>query len=185
MSTGNPNKISEEELIRRLQLKDREALVYLYDHYSAALNGVILRILQDTSLTNEVLQDAFLKIWNKMPDYDARRGRLFTWMLNLTKNLAIDKLRSREISKSKKTEGIDNVVYSYERSHHVSQSTDSIGVKDLVSKLRDEEKVIVDLVYFQGYTQSEVSAKTGIPLGTVKTRLRMALKNLRKITGEG
>lgn len=183
MSQTFKGKITENELVALLKQKDKATLGYLYDNYSAALFGIILRIIQDKKVAEEVLQDAFMKIWDKIDTYDDKKGRLFTWMLNLCRNLAIDKLRSKEIKKVGKTDDIEENVYHVEKDYLVQQSVDGIGVKELLVKLRDEERLILELIYFKGYTQSEVSESQGIPLGTVKTRLRMALINLRKELG--
>lgn len=176
-------QIDQERLVALLKKQDKEAMHYLYDNYSAALYGAISRIVNDDDVAEEVLNDAFLKIWDKIETYDVKKGRLFTWMLNLSRNLSIDKLRSKEIKKVKKTDDISNNVYNVERENLIHQQEESIGVKELLNNLREEEKLIVDLIYFKGYTQSEVSEEHGIPLGTVKTRLRMALKNLRNVLG--
>jgi len=176
-------QIAQNELIALLKKQDKNAMHYLYDNYSAALYGAIVRIVNDEKVAEEVLNDAFLKIWDKIDTYDAKKGRLFTWMLNLTRNLSIDKLRSKEIKKVKKTDDISDNVYNIERDNLIQQREEDIGVKDLLQKLREEERLVVDLVYFRGFTQSEVSDEYAIPLGTVKTRLRMALKNLRNVLG--
>jgi len=177
------NKMEEMELVAQLKQKDKQAMHYLYDNYSAALYGAILRIVEDEKVGEEVLHDALMKIWNKISSFDSKRGRLFTWMLNLSKNLAIDKLRSREIKKVNKTDDIADNVYNVEKENLIHQSEESIGVADLIKKLREEEQLLIKLVYFKGFTQSEISKEYGIPLGTVKTRLRMAMKNLRNILG--
>ena len=183
MPTTSHEKMNESNLVAWLQERDKAALSYLYDHYSAALYGVVIRIVNDEKIAEEVLQDSFMKIWNKIDSYDQGKGRLFTWMLNISKNLAIDKLRSKEIKKVRKTDDIEDNVYNIDQSHLVVQYTDGIGIKELLAKLRPEETFVLDKVYFGGYTQAEVSEQFDIPLGTVKTRLRMALKSLRKELG--
>lgn len=183
MSQRGADKMEEAELVARLKRKDKMALSYLYDHYSGALYGVVMRIVQDEKVAEEVLQDVFMRIWDKIDSYDQSKSRLFTWMFNLSKNMAIDKLRSRELKKAGKTVEIANNVYTLDRDYLVHQNIDSIGLKEVIVKLRDEERLILELVYLKGYTQSEVSESQGIPLGTVKTRLRMALINLRKELG--
>ena len=177
------NKIPQDELVALLKKQDSTAKHYLYDNYSAALYGAIYRIVDDEKVAEEVLNDAFLKIWDKIDTFTAQKGRLFTWMLNMTRNLSIDKLRSKEIKKVKKTDDISDNVYNIERDNLIQQREDDIGVRDLLKKLREEERLVVDLIYFQGFTQSEVADEYNIPLGTVKTRLRMALKNLRSVLG--
>lgn len=159
-------------------------LSYLYDHYSGALFGVIVRIVQKEELAEEVLQDVFLKIWDKIESYDAGKGRLFTWMLNIARNQAIDKLRSREISKSNKTKDIDSLVHIIDNQEQVEQRIDGIGVSEILKALPEEQRFVVDSLYFKGYTQSELAEESGIPLGTVKTRLRSAMQQLRTLVGK-
>lgn len=155
----------------------------MYDNYSGALFGVVKRIIKEEDLAQEVLQDAFLKIWEKIDQYQPDKGRLFTWMLNLTRNLAIDKTRSKEFNKSKKTDWIDIVVGSKSREPIEESYTDGIGVKNLLNELNQDQQFIVEQLYFKGYTQQEVADEFGIPLGTVKTRLRQAMVLLRKTLG--
>lgn len=183
MSQSIKGKIDETELIARLKLQEKIALQYLYDHYSSAIYGVVLRIVQDEKVAEEVLQDAFMKVWNNINSYDPNKGRLFTWMLNISRNLAIDKIRSKEIKKANKTYDIEDNVYQLEGEYLIHQNVDGIGLKEVLVKLRDEEKVLVEAIYFKGYTQAEISKKLDVPLGTVKTRLRMALIKLRKELG--
>jgi RNA polymerase sigma-70 factor (ECF subfamily) len=145
------------------------------------LYGVISRIIKKEDIAEEVLQDAFLKIWDKIDSYDASKGKLFTWMLNISRNLAIDKIRSKEISREVKTSGIDNLVHSVEVSGSVQQNEDAIGVKEILKDLPDDQQFVVEHLYFKGYSQSELAEEFNIPLGTVKTRLRLAMNQLRSI----
>ena len=153
---------------------------YLYDRYSAALNGVIFRVLGQDDIAEEVLQDAFLRIWHKIDTYDPGKGRLFTWMLNVARNLAIDKARSKEISQNRKTNDIDLLVGKVNQTQRVEQEVDAIGLRDVLQRLPDEQRFVVEYLYLRGYTQSELAEEYGIPLGTVKTRLRIAMTELRK-----
>lgn len=171
----------EEELVAQLKAKNKDALSYLYDHYSAALNGVVLRILKNEDLAEEILQDVFLKIWNRIDSYDPGKGRLFTWMLNLARNQAIDKTRSKEMSKGNKTDDIDNLVGNVDKENASEMFVDSIGLTEVLEKLPDDQKFVVEYLYFKGYTQSELAEDHNIPLGTVKTRLRMAMITLRSL----
>lgn len=173
--------IEESSLIAGLRSKDKASLEYLYDHYSGALYGAILRIVRKESVAEEVLQDVFLKIWSRMDNYDPSKGRLFTWMLNLAKNQAIDKIRSKEISRENKTGGIENYVSDVRTGEFAEQRVDSIGLKETLASLPEEQRFIVDHLYLKGYTQAELAEEFNIPLGTVKTRLRIAMKQLRLI----
>lgn len=153
----------------------------MYDHYAAALLGVIARILKKEELAEEVLQDVFLKIWDRIDSYDAEKGRLFTWMLNIARNQAIDKTRSKEFSKGKKTGGIDNYVNRIENEGYVEQRVEGIGLQNLLNALPEDQRFIIDQHYFKGYTQAEIAEEFNLPLGTVKTRMRLAMKELRNL----
>lgn len=174
-------KYSEEELIALLRQEDQNAFSYLYDHYAAALNGIIMRMVDDTQLAEDILQDAFLKIWNNFKQYDHSKGRLFTWMINITRNLTIDTLRSKGYKKQKKISQDENSVTTYQDKNFTSDRFDTIGLRKQIQYLKPDQKVIIDLAYFNGYTQEEISKEMEIPLGTVKTRMRSAIIELRKL----
>ncbi len=137
-------------------------------------------MIKNEDITQEVLQDVFVKIWNKIDQYDAAKGRFFTWMMNLTRNASIDKLRSKEFSRSSKTDSIDDYVYTFDRENSTEMSTDAIGVKSLMDDLVDDQKFVLHKIYFEGFTHTEIAEEYDIPLGTVKSRLRSALKHMRK-----
>lgn len=130
-----------------------------------------------------MLQDVFLKVWDRFELYDSSKGRLFTWLLNVARNQAIDKTRSKEISNERKTRGIENLVNKVERQEYIEQGVDSIGIKEILHGLPEEQQFIVTHLYLKGYTQSELAEEFNIPLGTVKTRLRLAMQQLRKTLG--
>lgn len=181
MASKEFKPIDEQELVSLLKQQDKAALEYLYDHYSAALHGIILRIVKSEEVSQEVLQDAFIKIWKNIPSYDPTKGRLFTWMLNVSRNLAIDKTRSKEIKRQQKTDRPENFVHQVDERNSTEFAPENIGVKELLNNLNSDQRIVVDLLYFQGYTQSEVAREYGIPLGTIKSRLRIAIRELRKI----
>ena len=158
-------------------------MAYLYDHYSSAINGVIYRIVQSEDVAEEVLQDVFLKIWDRFDQYSENKGKLFTWIVNIARNQAIDKTRSKEISKQKKTGNIENFVSRIDDKEYVEQSIDSIGMKSILSSLSEDQRFVVEHLYLKGYSQSELAEEFSIPLGTVKTRLRLAMQQLRIILG--
>lgn len=168
-------------MVTRLKNKEQSALDYLYDHYSGAIYGVVFRILKDEETAEEVLQDVFLKIWDKIDSYDSGKGKLFTWMLNIARNQAIDRTRSRESSQRKKTDDIDYLVNKIDSQENSHLSVDAIGLKEVLLKLPEDQRFIINQLYLQGYTQSEVAEEFDIPLGTVKTRLRLAMNELRSI----
>jgi RNA polymerase sigma factor (sigma-70 family) len=174
-------KYNEEDLIALLQRRDQTAFAYLYDNYSAALNGVIARMVDDTQLAEDILQETFVKIWNNFGQYDAAKGRLFTWMINITRNLTIDTLRSKGYKKQQKISQDENFVSSTQDKNYSTSKFDTIGIRKQVQNLKPDQKIIIDLAYFGGYTQEEISKEMRIPLGTVKTRMRTAIIELRKL----
>lgn len=174
-------KYSEEELVALLQSKDQQAFSYLYDNYAAALNGIIYRMVESRELAEDILQEAFVKIWNNFSSYDTAKGRLFTWMLNITRNLTIDTLRSKGYKKQSKISSDENSVSNLTDDNRMAERFDAMGLRKQLVNLKPEQRSIVDLAYFNGYTQDEISKEMGIPLGTVKTRMRSAIIELRKM----
>jgi RNA polymerase sigma factor (sigma-70 family) len=172
--------LSEEELVLALGNREKVAIEALYDMYSASLYGVISRIVIDTPTAEDVLQETFVKIWNSFSSYSADKGRLFTWMVNIARNLAIDKIRSKDFKNQAKNHELENNVTFIDEQRNTVYKPELMGMKDLVAKLKPEQKSILDLVYFKGYTHVEAADELGIPLGTIKTRLRMAIIELRK-----
>ncbi|SKB35241.1 RNA polymerase sigma factor [Daejeonella lutea] len=173
--------LSEPELIQALRSRDSKGAEALYDMYSAALYGVIYRVVQHEEIAEDLLQEAFVKIWNSISSYDHSKGRLFTWMVNIARNLSIDKTRSKDFRNHSKTEDIENIVLSVDKGFTTSINPETLGLKELVEKLNPDQKVILDLVYFRGFTHVEAAEELDIPLGTVKTRLRNAIITLRKV----
>jgi len=166
---------TEEEILVLLKMKDRKAFNFLYDNYSTALFTIIHKVVNDYCTAQDVLQDVFVKIWARIDQYDNHKGRLYTWMMNIARNAAIDILRSKgEIMKHKICElDADNCRNTTEK------TIDAIGIKGLVLKLRPECKTILEMIYFRGYTIKDVSLSLDLPEGTVKTRLREGINNLR------
>lgn len=171
---------TEQKLITLLQSNDRGAFEYLYDRYSAALYGIILKIVKDEDRAADAMQDTFLKIWKNIRTYNPDRGTLFTWMLNIARNTAIDKLRVEvKTEKVIKLGSLTETELAPSIALYPAQVT--MDLRSFVEMLLPERKVLIDLVYFQGYTQEEASEELAIPLGTVKSRIRKALQELRSV----
>ncbi len=164
-----------------LQRRDEAAFAYLYDNYSGALNGIIFRMVENEQLREDILQEAFLKIWNNFSQYDTSKGRLFTWISNLTRNLTIDTLRSKGYKKQQQISRDENSVIGYQDKNYGVEKYDTIGLRKQINTLKPDQKVLIDMAYFSGYTQEEISKEIGVPLGTVKTRMRTAIIELRKL----
>lgn len=174
-------KYSEEDLIELLKSNDKTAFEYLYDNYSGALYGIIFKIISDQKQAEDILQEAFVKIWNNFSSYDSSKGRLFTWMVNITRNLTIDTTRSKSFKKQSKIQNSEKVVDFASNNINEKERFDTIGLRKQVALLKNDQKQVIDMAYFEGFTQDEISKKLGIPLGTVKTRMRAAILELKKI----
>lgn len=172
---------TETDLIASLKSKDRQAYSYLYDNYAGALYGIVMKILNKEEAAKDVLQEVFVKIWQHIDSYDAAKGRLYTWMLNIARNAAIDMLRSSGFNRDKQISELENNVYGNTGALSTSMKTDHLGLKKIVSDLKEEHRQIIELAYFNGYTQEEISQTLNIPLGTVKTRARAALVQLKSL----
>jgi len=172
-------KYTEAELVLLLRQRQQESFSYLYDNYSGALFSIIAAIIPDRDLAADVLQEVFVKIWKQIESYDSLKGRLFTWMMNIARNSSIDVLRSKSFQNSKQNRELTEAVY--EAGGTTNINTDNIGLRKMVARLKEDYKVLIELSYFEGYTQEEISNMLSIPLGTVKTRLRAALIQLREI----
>lgn len=172
--------IAEEELVSLLKSKDQKGFNILYNNYSGALFGVINKIIQSNDDANDLLQDTFLKIWRNIDNYDSSKGSIFTWMMNIARNLSIDRVRSADFRDSSQNISMEqNIIYQVDSEHQTVMDVDSIGLRKVVDNLKPEYRQLIELVYYKGYTQAEVSEEYGIPLGTVKTRIKAAVGNLR------
>jgi len=171
---------SEHELVTRLKSNNKAAYEYLYDHYAPALYGIACKIVKDSSKAEDVMQDSFIKIWKHIASFDAEKGTLFTWMLNITRHTAIDKLRSdnkfeNDLKLNAVQEGDLNVSVVF------NPLPATVDLKSIVEKLLPEKKQLIELVYFEGYTHEEASEHLCLPLGTVKSRIRKAMQELRQV----
>ena len=180
MATTKKISLNEEELVSKLKSQDTLAIRALYDMYSGALLGVISRIIPQMEVAEDILQETFIKIWNSADSYDNSKGRLFTWMMNIARNLSIDKLRSKDFKNSGKNQDIENNVDFIDAQKRVTFNADHLGLKDMVTSLKPEYNSVLQMVYFKGYTHVEAAEELNLPLGTVKTRIRMAIMELRK-----
>lgn len=185
---NNIVQFSEEELITLLQNKDEKAFNYLYDNYSGALYGLILKTVVESNFADEVIQDVFMKVWKNIGQYDASKGRLYTWMINIARNTAIDFLKSKAYQNEQKNQSLSNFVNREEtinlsdRMANVSENnTDLIGMSAVINGLKPEWNELIQLAYFQGYSQAEIAERLDIPIGTVKTRTRNAMIELKKL----
>ncbi len=163
-------------VILLLKNKDEKGLSVLYDQYAPALNGIIFRIVKSEVVAEEVLQQTFLKVWNNIDSYDENKSSLFTWMSRIARNAAIDRYRLKSFNQQKKTESLDAAVY---KSSEDGIDTSKLDVEKVLKEVDEKYKQVLFSVYLQGNTHKEAAKQLGIPEGTIKTRLRFAIKELR------
>ena len=170
----------EKNIIELLSVKDKRAIELIYDHYSASLYGVILRMVKDENDANDILQEGFIKIWQNSTKFDSSKARLFTWLMTICRNTAIDKLRSKGNRAQKEIQKEDVNVYDNRR---VQLNPDLMDIRDKVNQLDKKYIDVIDALYFNGMTQKEASEYLDLPLGTVKSRVKIALRELRGVFG--
>ena len=170
-------------LLRRIQEGDERAFSELYDQYGGALYGVVLKVVNDERTAEDVLQEAFGKIWRNAARYDAGKGSPYTWMLNICRNTAIDKVRSANYRNHQQNRSLDAEVFD-SKAFSEQFNPNVIGLRRLVNRLPEKYRKMIDLAYFQGYTHKEIEAELNLPLGTIKSRIRIALRELRKLTND-
>lgn len=173
---------THNELVDQLQKKDQGAFSYLYDNYSKALFGVVFAVVPNQEDAEDLLQIVFVKIWKNISMYDSSKGRLYTWMLNLARNLAIDHTRGKQQKMKSKIQSVSDSVY--ELKDHTSENTasDFLGLSNILNELKKDHKEIIDLIYFKGFTHEQASKELNMPLGTVKTKVRQAINSLKELT---
>ena len=167
------------QLCELLKTRSSNAFSQLYDRYSGALYGIICKMVQNQNVGEELLQDVFVKVWKNIDKYDASKGTLFTWLLQITRNTCIDYLRTKQHKiKFSDSELQKEKTAAQNEGHYNVENTE---LRSLAHKLEYKYRQIIDLVYFWGYSQEEVSNMLKIPLGTVKTRSRTGLQQLRNL----
>lgn len=176
-----PHMINIDPLVEQFQDKNQIAFEKLYNMYSKSIHGVVFNIVKDADIADELMQDVFIKAWNKADTYSSKKGRFFTWILNIARNTAIDKTRSKTFKQSKQNLNADFFVDIIESNDNLDESTDAIGIKKFVTHLGDKCKAIIEALYFKGFTQKEASEELQIPIGTIKTRNRNCIQQLRNM----
>ena len=171
-------------LMEKVMAGDESAFALLYDRYSPMLFGMLMRILQDSQAAEEVLQDIFLQLWRRPKQFDRSRGSLAAWLTVIGRNRAISKLRGRPTQEVlEQTDGFyENTLASSQNIESEASRTQLLDtVKEAMARLPDEQRQAIEMAYFEGMTQSEIAARTGSPLGTVKTRVRTGMLSLKQL----
>ncbi len=175
----NEKSNQDNYFIQLLRSGEEEAFSIVYDNYAAMLYGVILRIVKNEEDAQNLVQDAFIKIWQHVAHYDPDKGRLATWLINIARNTAIDFTRSKYYSQKQKIQNLDFFVSNETGSSASAFPVDIIGIKNVLDQLTPACRQVIEWMYFEGYTQQEIADDFNIPLGTVKSRARLALMELR------
>lgn len=168
----------EKKIISLLQKGDKHALNLLYENYSNSLYGVILKITINEEIAQDALQETFIKVWKNASKYDASKAKLFTWLFRIARNTAIDKLRSFNNRYHKEVQIDKSDVYILPTSN---LNQDVMDIKEHVGRLEEKYQIVLDALFFQGMTQQEASDELEIPLGTIKSRLKIGLRELKKV----
>ena len=168
----------EQHIIGLLKVEDKKAISLIYENYSDALYGVIHKIIKDPDLAQDVLQETFIKVWKKAKTYDASKAKLFTWLYRIARNTAIDKYRSTSSKFEKEIQIEESNVYKLSV---MSLNQDTIDLKKHIAALDSKYQIVLNALFFEGMTQQEASDELEIPLGTIKSRLKIGLRELKKV----
>ena len=181
----NYQGLTDLELLEHISNQDRDALATLYERFGRRVFSLAVRILSDSVSAEEVTQDVFMSVWRRGATYVSKKGKFTTWLFSIAHNRTIDELRKRRRDLSRTNDDIDDHLNL--KSGDVSPADATVAqseyakIRAAMEDLPEEQKNVVELSYFKGLTQTEIAEKTGQPLGTVKTRMRLALKTLRKV----
>lgn len=184
------NADDEIELMKRIQARDADALEELYDLYDRLLFGMVISIVKKREEAEDLLQEIFVKIWNKADSFNPDRGNVYSWIVTLARNKAIDRIRSKGYKTQKKQSvSIHEPLFSLEGDKHDPMETTIFSdraelVKKALEEIPEKQSEVIKIAYYRGMTQTEIADHLDIPLGTVKTRTRQGMMKLKSILGE-
>ncbi|SDB53286.1 RNA polymerase sigma-70 factor, ECF subfamily [Flavobacteriaceae bacterium MAR_2010_188] len=168
----------EENIVQLLKVGDKRALNLLYENYSDSLYGAILKVTINEEVAQDALQETFIKVWKNAKRYDPTKAKLFTWLFRIARNTAIDKLRSFNNRYEKEVQIDKSDVYILPAT---SLNQDVMDLKSHVARLDEKYQIVLNALFFEGMTQQEASEELEIPLGTIKSRLKIGLRELKKV----
>lgn len=173
----------DEELVERLAARDERALERLYEKYGRATYSLVLRVLRDPARAEEIAQEVFLKLWRRPTSYVPGRGTFATWLLSVAHHRAVDELRTRRYELLPLGDGTNGLPELVDGAEDLAESAwvreQRVVVRQALSSLPASQRQAIEMAYFMGLTQREISERLGEPLGTVKTRMRLAMQKLR------
>jgi RNA polymerase sigma-70 factor, ECF subfamily len=176
---------NDPDLVRRLQRRDPRAMADVYDRYGKLVYAVILRVVRDSGIAEDLVQETFLRVWNRVQGFDADRGGLGSWLLAVARNRAIDYLRSAagRMHHAMELGDTEHPALFADMEKELLNSDRVRRVRAALEKLSANQRTVIELAYFEGLSQAEMAERMGQPLGTVKTWVRTALKSLRDELG--
>lgn len=170
----------------QVQRGDQAALATLYDRYAPVVLGVLMRIVGDRTVAEEVLQEAFWRVWDKSGSFDVDKGSFKTWMFSIARRHAIDVVRRQKVRPQAMQSDSADLILELQTdeadvSAEVEQTLTASTLRSVLDNLSSEQREVIELAYFKGKTRREIAAITNVPLGTIHTRARLALQRLRKL----
>ncbi|MDP6454049.1 MAG: sigma-70 family RNA polymerase sigma factor [SAR202 cluster bacterium] len=184
----NYEELEDGQLLESIAGKDRGALEALYTRYSGPVYSLAMHLLRDPGASEEVTQDTFFNVWRRGSSYKSNRGSVTAWLFSIAHHRTIDELRKRRRDQTRVQHGVDmsqrpTEARSDDPTEYATAQFESSRLKEALTVLRPEQREVVILAYFGGFTHSEIARKLDQPLGTVKTRMRLAIKKLRGVIG--
>jgi RNA polymerase sigma-70 factor, ECF subfamily len=177
-----PDESADSGIIDRLRQRDPEGLARAYDRYGRAAYALFVRITRDNAAAEDLVQELFLRLWNRSREFDSNKGALGVWILSIARNMAIDYARSaqtRFANRLQSTDRLEALCFAPDPSGPETRIDDVRAVQAAFAALSADERRVMELAYFEGFSQSEIAANTNQPLGTVKSRMRAALSRMR------
>ena len=174
-------RLSEDQLVESLKNMDRGAMTSLYRMYSDSLYRVISTIVLIEEVAQDLLQETFIKIWKSFNQYDSRKGRLYTWMARMARNISIDYLRSVNHRNYTISEDLSEHTEYIDHTRQFSYDPELIGLRDMTRVLNTDQKNALDLVYFKGYTHVQAAEELDITVGILRSRLQSSISELRRV----
>lgn len=180
------NVFTDTQLMQRIASQDEQALSLLYERFSGPVYSLARRMVQNTAMAEEVTQDIFLKVWRQAEQWDPAKGKLISWMLTITRYTAIDRLRKEQRRPDLSAAPLDLVSGTLSVNARVDDSLwqDGQALRRLLGELPDDQREAIELAFFQGLTHTMIAEALSLPLGTVKTRVRLGLQKLRALWQE-
>jgi RNA polymerase sigma-70 factor, ECF subfamily len=178
----NADDNADSRIIEQLRARDPAGIARAYDRYGRAAYALFVRITHDSAAAEDLVQELFLRLWNRSREFDSAKGSLGVWILSIARNMAIDYARSAQTRFANRLQSMDRLetlCFAADPSRPETRIDDVRAVQAAFATLSADERRVIELAYFEGFSQSEIAANTKQPLGTVKSRMRAALGRMR------